>query len=315
MMAPRLISICIPCYNNVDSLRKLLDSVQAQTYRDFEVIITDDSPNESVKELVDRYMDKMDLKYFKNPVSLGSPENWNKAIGLATGEWIKIMHHDDWFTDEQSLGRFAAHATPGRKFIFSDYINSFEETGQQVRVNFPMQKMPRLRKHPEILIANNLMGNPSGTLVHHSLKSVQYDPRLIWRVDLDYYMQLLKKGVPCDHIAEPLITVGMIDTQITRSVQLNPAVEIPEAYILLEKYGRSILQNLIVYDAYWRMFRNMQIRDKQDLQQYSKEDWGNNIDHMLKNLSKCKADKLQKGWYSKFKMFCSFISRPDKMNN
>ena len=46
-----LISICIPAYKRIDYLQKLLDSISIQTFKDYEVIVTDDSPDESVEIL------------------------------------------------------------------------------------------------------------------------------------------------------------------------------------------------------------------------------------------------------------------------
>jgi glycosyltransferase involved in cell wall biosynthesis len=60
------ISICIPAYKRVNYLRRLLDSIAIQTFRDFEVIITDDSDDLSVKELSYLYKDKFQLCYHKN---------------------------------------------------------------------------------------------------------------------------------------------------------------------------------------------------------------------------------------------------------
>ena len=48
-------SICIPAYKNTDYLKRLLDSISIQTFRDFEVIITDDSPDETVSTFINNY--------------------------------------------------------------------------------------------------------------------------------------------------------------------------------------------------------------------------------------------------------------------
>lgn len=101
MTAAPLISICVPAYKNVVYLERLLGSIQSQTFHDFEVVITDDSPDNAVSELIDRYKAMLPIRYFRNDVALGSPANWNAAIGHAKGQWIKIMHDDDWFADGQ----------------------------------------------------------------------------------------------------------------------------------------------------------------------------------------------------------------------
>src|SRR4051812_42190862 len=97
--APPFISICIPAYKRVAYLQQLLESIAAQTFKDFEVIVTDDSNDDSVRRLADGFSDKLKIKYFKNEVPLGSPGNWNAAVQHATGKWIKIMHDDDWFSE------------------------------------------------------------------------------------------------------------------------------------------------------------------------------------------------------------------------
>src|SRR5215213_9554314 len=102
-MSQHFISICIPAFKRVEYLARLLDSVKKQRFRDFEVIITDDSPAEEVRNLAEKYRYDFELKYSKNASPLGTPENWNAAIRQARGEWIKLMHDDDWFRNEDSL--------------------------------------------------------------------------------------------------------------------------------------------------------------------------------------------------------------------
>ena len=68
------ISICIPAYKHIDYVERLLTSLLDQTFTDFEVIITDDSPDESVSNLVTDYSNRLNLHYFKNTKALGTPE-------------------------------------------------------------------------------------------------------------------------------------------------------------------------------------------------------------------------------------------------
>jgi glycosyltransferase involved in cell wall biosynthesis len=100
------VSICIPAYKQVQFLRVTLESILSQRFTDYEVNITDDSPDDSVEQLVKEFLLDGRIRYSHNPKQLGSPENWNECIRSARGELIKIMHHDDHFTDADSLGRF-----------------------------------------------------------------------------------------------------------------------------------------------------------------------------------------------------------------
>lgn len=99
------VSICIPAYKHIDFLRRCLNSILEQRFTDYEVVITDDSPDDSLQKLVEEYSDER-IKYFKNKKALGSPLNWNEGIKKANGEYIKILHHDDWFSSPDSLEKY-----------------------------------------------------------------------------------------------------------------------------------------------------------------------------------------------------------------
>ena len=67
-----LISICIPAYKNPEFLMRLLNSIHMQRYKDYEVVITDDTPDDSLKPVVDQFKEVLPLNYIKNKVELGS---------------------------------------------------------------------------------------------------------------------------------------------------------------------------------------------------------------------------------------------------
>src|SRR5688500_12792749 len=105
-MKQPFISICIPAYKRVEFLKRLLDSIVIQEFRDMEVIVTDDSPGHEIEALCALYETLFTIRYFKNPISLGTPENWNESIRRANGQWIKLVHDDDWFSGPDSLACF-----------------------------------------------------------------------------------------------------------------------------------------------------------------------------------------------------------------
>ena len=180
------ISICIPAYKHVHYLKRLLDSITTQTFKDFDVIITDDSPDGEVENLIVGYQGLLNILYSKNNPVCGSPENWNQAIRSAGGEWIKLMHDDDWFTNSSSLEEFAKAALQNKKFIFSAYTNIYKDERQE-NIFFPKGYQKKLLSNPMLLLPKNLIGPPSVTMVHSSIIQ-EYDIRMKWRVDIDFYM-------------------------------------------------------------------------------------------------------------------------------
>ncbi|MBL0133478.1 MAG: glycosyltransferase family 2 protein [Chitinophagaceae bacterium] len=255
------ISICIPAYKRIDSLKILLESICAQDYLNFEVIITDDSPDDSVKQLFESYYEKIPLRYYKNSPALGTPENWNEGIRKATGQWIKIMHDDDWFLHKDSLSKFAATLDAKGKLVFSGFKNikenENENDGEEVRLSSIRKYL--LKQNPVSILSKNCIGPPSVTLFER-LPLVEFDKNLKWLVDMEFYIRQLKEK-SIFYINEPLIGIGLSNSQVTASSSLNPNVEIPEHLYLLEKLGIKALNNVPFYDAYWRLFRNLCIYD------------------------------------------------------
>lgn len=300
-----LISICIPAYKRVNYLKRLLDSILMQRFTDFEVVLSDDSPDNSVAELISQYTDRLNIRYYKNSPSLGTPANWNFAIAQAKGEWIKLMHDDDWFTDASALEKFAEATQQKCKFIFSAYINAFEETQRQQQIFTGAVRKKALLKSPMSLLANNVIGPPSVTLLHRSVTE-QYDERMKWRVDLDFYIRILQQEKDYVYIREPLVFVGMSESQVTNSCIDIPQVELPEGYLLLQKYGVQHLKSLVVYDAWWRILRNTGIRSVNELRTYVPNEWPQIIYAMVQLQQKLPAQLLQKGWFSKIIMCFSY---------
>src|SRR6187397_2191939 len=100
------ISVCIPAYKNAAFLKRNLDALINQTLRDFEVVLSDDSPDESVAEIAMAYKEKLQIIYLKNNPSRGTPANWNYAMQHATGKYLKLMHDDDWFATDSALQQY-----------------------------------------------------------------------------------------------------------------------------------------------------------------------------------------------------------------
>lgn len=301
------ISICIPAYQRVHYLRRLLNSLVDQLFRDFEVVIGDDSKDDTVWHLVEEFQEKLPIAYFRNIPSLGTPANWNFTISKAKGEWIKLIHDDDWLTSPESLTKFAHFTKKGTEFIFSAYSNQFEQAGKPPENKFlPRTWRNRIIREPMTLLAYNVIGPPSVIMVHRSVAE-KYDERLKWRVDMEYYVRLLSKFKGFTYIDKVLVNVGVSESQVTQSCIYQPQVELPEGLILLQKHGANRLGNIWVYDAWWRLLRNMNIVSSTQLQAFTTGDWPPIIPVMINDLAKLPAPMLRFGPASKFFMFISYL--------
>jgi glycosyltransferase involved in cell wall biosynthesis len=312
------ISICIPAYKRTDFLRRLLNSISIQQFRDFEVIITDDSPDQAIKDLCEEYSDRLPLAYYRNSPALGTPENWNEAIQKANGNWIKIMHDDDWFFDRNSLGAFAEAADSDREasFIFSAYNNvRINEYGKEIgheKVVISSFRFKVLCQNPLSLFSVNSIGPPSVTMYKNDQSSL-YDRRLKWLVDIDFYINRLSKHSPL-FVANPLVNVGIGEEQVTHAFFHHPPVEIPESFYLLKKTGTRNLKNLLVYDAWWRLMRNLKISDIKDIAHTGYTDEIPQVIHsMIRWQRNLPGRLLKNGTFSKTLMFLHYLLHCNKI--
>ena len=236
MKAPK-VSICIPAYNQVEYLRRTLKSFVAQTYQDFEIIVTDDSPNESVKDLVSTFDFGGRLIYRKNRRRLGTPENWNEAVRQATGEYIKILHHDDWFTEKSSLYEFVKllDDNPEANLGFSaTLVWRVDDDTKRIHRATPEQ-LEMLSRNPENLFFGNFIGAPSAT-IYRSVVGQDYDTRMQWHVDVDFYIRVLRQNSNFAFTARPLVcTPDGAEHQVTRFCLKSKEIELFEGAYLLGK--------------------------------------------------------------------------------
>jgi glycosyltransferase involved in cell wall biosynthesis len=305
------ISICIPAYKHADYLKRLLDSILTQTYKDFEVIITDDSPDNSVRILLEEYTSFTNIHFYKNEKPLGTPENWNEAIRRANGTWIKLMHNDDWFASNDALQIFCdtIQENPNNDFFFSAFQNIEVNSGKTEIVKMSVADKAFLKSNPYHLLKKVYIGNPSCTIVRKNL-DVYYDKRYKFIVDFDYYIRIIQQtGMPV-YIDEVLLNIGFHDEQVTTYTKYNPEVQIPENIIFLNDQKKDILKNVVVFDYYWRLMRNLKIDSEKRLMSYLGEIKPKpQIISMIHFQKRIPASLLKIGFISKFFMSIAYCIR------
>lgn len=95
------VSIGLPVYNGENYLAEAINSVLAQTYTDFELIICDNGSTDRTEEICRHYADvDPRVRYHRNPKNLGASANFRRAFELATGELFRWLAHDDALAPE-----------------------------------------------------------------------------------------------------------------------------------------------------------------------------------------------------------------------
>jgi glycosyltransferase involved in cell wall biosynthesis len=92
--AMTLVSICIPTYNRPRDLRRAVESCLAQTYSNFEIIITDNSTNDETKKMAATWTDPR-IRYYSNDGNIGPIASTERCLKLARGKYTKLLMDDD----------------------------------------------------------------------------------------------------------------------------------------------------------------------------------------------------------------------------
>jgi hypothetical protein len=299
------ISICVPTYERTQWLPRMLASIEKQAYRDFEVIVTDNSLSDNIKDFLASYTANFHIKYIKNATSMGMARNMHEGAKYAQGSWIKILHDDDFFAHEHALQTIANACQPGVDIVINGYNEYHEGTEKRVDMTLKQAQFSHICQQPDILFANNLIGNPS-TLTLHASVTEQFDPMLQWFVDMEYYFRFLGK-LKVTYIDQCILEVSHNDTQVTNFTRTNPKVVIPEMLHILHKHGYTVAQSMTAFDGWWRVIRNMGTRTLADVQHYG----GSSpihplVTHILQYQCKVPASWLKNGLLSKALMYWAY---------
>lgn len=95
MKQTELVSIITPSYNTEKYISETIQSVQAQSYKNWEMIIIDDCSTDNTDEIVSKFLSDERIRYIKNTKNLGAAISRNRALKEAKGKWIAFLDSDD----------------------------------------------------------------------------------------------------------------------------------------------------------------------------------------------------------------------------
>jgi hypothetical protein len=220
------VSICVPTFEQygfgAKHVTDLLDSIVKQK-GSFEVIISDNSANDEIFDVVKRYFDKFEIRYYKNP-KRGISNNTNFAIDQARYDKIKPIYMDDILVGEYAIAEFSEALNRSAWAISDSY--KITATGYKVK-----QKVPYWRD--EVIQGFNSIGMPS--VVAFRRNDIRFDPKLVTLLDCEFYWLLRERYGDPEFIRKPIVGQRYHENS-TSSKQVNRRIE--EFEYLKEKHPK-----------------------------------------------------------------------------
>ena len=264
------ISILIPAYENAAGIIRALISILRQDYQNFEVIISDDSVSDSVSDAFFSFLQFYNItekkyKYTKRETKDDVIGNWNKLFEISTGNVIKILHHDDWFSYDNSLSNMTKLLCDDKLFAFcgtwqveinsklesQEYLYRWAEInnnnmhdifrdGKRYVRHIQHEKLKHIRDDWRQIYFGNYIGGPSATIFKRDILDryqIRFDKNLMWLSDVDFYMDIMSKNIRWQYEDKPLISIGVSNRQITQDFINSYEKQKREYDYLFEKYG------------------------------------------------------------------------------
>lgn len=117
-----LVSIVMPSYNTAKYIAETVQSVLAQTYQNWELIIVDDCSTDDTNEVVKPFLRDSRIRYLKNEKNSGAAVSRNRALREAKGKWIAFLDSDDLWMPEKLEKQIAFMKENGYHFSYTDYM-------------------------------------------------------------------------------------------------------------------------------------------------------------------------------------------------
>ncbi|MES3032189.1 MAG: glycosyltransferase [Patescibacteria group bacterium] len=225
------LSICIPTYEmRGEALRVLtrsFDMLKKQTFKDFEVVISDNSEDSIVKNLCESpEYGSLHINYLRNPRK-GMAPNTNEAIKHAKGEIIKILYMDDFLANENSLKEIAEN------FKGQWLVTGCEHYDGSRRYNL---HYPKYNK--KIYRGKNTIGSPSVLSIRND-HPLLFDENMTWLLDCDYYKRMHDMYGEPEILNGVNVVIGTGKHQITNI--LSSWAKKKERYYMAKKYKKELL--------------------------------------------------------------------------
>ncbi len=197
---PPKVSVLVPTYNYARFLPEAIESILAQDFTDYELIVSDDASTDDSAGIIRRYAARDPrIRAEFHPANLGMVANWNWCLQQARGEYVKYLFGDDLLCSPQALGRLVALLDADPRIVLAasarrivdehsrpvDVWNEFRSAGRQ----------PGATVIARCLEENyNLIGEPSAVLFRRAAAARGFDPQWRQLVDLEMWLDLLGQG-------------------------------------------------------------------------------------------------------------------------
>ena len=166
------VSIIVPIYKVEDYIRECIDSILAQTYPDFELILVDDGSPDDCGRICDDYAKRDNRIKVVHKVNGGLTSARNAGLEVAKGEWIMHVDGDDWIEPDMIESLIEAAQITGADMVFGDFMKYGPSAGYNKLPTWSSDKKKSMTNYIAYVMTTIWGSIAKRSLyVDHSLKS------------------------------------------------------------------------------------------------------------------------------------------------
>lgn len=231
MVKRPLISIIVITYNSAEFVLETLESIKLQTYKNMELIITDDCSNDDTNLVCQKWLDKnqqffKQAKMIKSLINTGVSANLQRGVNATEGEWIKLIAGDDLllydcienYVKLRNEKKFD-WAISKMKILVDGDTKNFTANQKEI-INF--FKLEHNKQYKNYAINPFFLNSPSGFYNASILRNKKIvDISFPWLEDQPIFLNLLKEGYESAFLNKATVVYRINPKSITTVVNVK----------------------------------------------------------------------------------------------
>lgn len=233
-----LVSVIVLTFRRFDNLENNINSILSQSYRNVEIIISDDGSDNFNKEKIELLFKGTSFKYkiFHTSNNLGTVKNFNRAIENSNGKYIIPLSQDDCFANSTVIEHIVTFfeknnceiLTAKRKGITSGMVFPNDEDCNLLLGN----KQDLIER---LLVSNFISGACTYYTKESLIRNGMFDPEFVLLEDYPYYLKVVLNGKKIDFLDEIVINYGesgVSSGNVTNMILKRDFVNLMDKYIM-----------------------------------------------------------------------------------
>ncbi|PPF82457.1 glycosyl transferase [Subtercola sp. Z020] len=213
------VSVVVPAYNNEDYIAATIESILAQTYTDFELIIADHSSTDGTKAIIERYASDARITVLDTESGGGALRNWNRVTEAASGTYLKLVCGDDILYPRSLEVQVAAIEAAPEVTLVASTRDIVDARGVVVVPRRGLAGITGTVPGPTavrrtVVVGSNIFGEPACVLLRRDtlVKVGLWDSQFPYLIDETTYSRVLLEG-DFRAVPEPLAAFRISDSQ------------------------------------------------------------------------------------------------------